>query len=234
MSLQEPPTPDSQSQPKVPIFNAPPLTVWACLACIAMFVAVRLGGYDLRHWILYHLAFFPGELVTLTPAKGPSAALLWPLVTYSFLHLDWLHLLLNMGFLLAFGSVVERTYGAWRFLTIYVVSAAGGALAQALGSSLLSSPMIGASGVVYGMMGAAVPIMFRAHRPGVRSGFSRGLYFVAMLMVLNIFIAWINGSGWLFGAAIAWQAHIGGFAAGLAVGFIMLFAATAGSHGSRR
>ena len=226
MSLQEPPTPDPQSQPKVPIFNAPPLTVWACLVCIILFLVVRVGGYDLRNWIFYHLAFYPGELVTLAPAKGVSAALLWPLFTYSLLHLDWLHLLINMGFLLAFGSLVERAYGHWRFMAIYIAAAVGGALAQAVGSSLLSSPMIGASGVVYGMMGAAVPVIFRARRPGVRGGFNRGLTFVAVLMILNIFIAWINGSGWLFGAAIAWQAHIGGFAAGLVLGFIMLFAAT--------
>ena len=226
MSLQDPPTPDPQSQPKVPIFNAPPLTVWACLACIVMFLAVRLGGYDLRHWVLYHLAFFPGELVTLAPSKGPTAALLWPMVTYSFLHLDWLHLLLNMGFLLAFGSVAERAYGRWRYVALYIATAVAGALAQAWGSSLLSSPMIGASAVVYGMMGAAVPIIFHTSHPGVRGGLNRGFTFVAVLMVLNIFIAWINGSGWLFGAAIAWQAHIGGFAAGLVLGFVMLFTAT--------
>ena len=226
MSLQEPPGPKPIDPPRVPVFNAPPLTLWACLACIVIFLAARLGGYDLRHWVIYHLAFFPGELVALAPAKGLSAPLLWPMVTYSFLHLDWLHLALNVGFLLAFGSVVERAYGRWRFIAIYIAAAVGGALAQAWGSHLLSSPMIGASGVVYGMMGAAVPIIFRARRPGARGGFNRGLYFVAVLMVLNIVIAWINGSGWLFGAAIAWQAHIGGFAAGLALGFLMILAAT--------
>lgn len=231
MSMRQPPESEQPQRPKVPIFNSPPLTSWACGLNILAFLAVRLAGQDLKIWVLYHLAFFPGEILTLSQAKGLSAVLLWPLVTYSFLHLDWLHLLLNVGFLLAFGSVVERAYGRWRFLAIYISAAVGGALAQAWGSSLDSGPMIGSSAVVYGMMGAAVLIIFRARRPGAQGGFNRGFTFVAVLMILNVVIAWINGDGRLLGAAIAWQAHIGGFAAGLALGLIFILVAT--SRGGR-
>ena len=225
------PPPAPQGPPgsgRVPIFNAPPGTLWACGLLIAIFVVVRFAPTSLQFWAFKSLAFSPSSLLAATETGQLSAAVALRLVTYSLLHLDWLHLLVNVGFLLAFGSLVERIYGLWIFLLLFGLTAICGALAQTWASFADAGPMIGASAAVYGMLGAAIPAMFRTGRRGL----SRGLSFIAALMAINLLIAWLNDEGRLLGAPIAWQAHIGGFVAGLA--FSLVVAAFTGGGPKRR
>ena len=120
------------------------------------------------------------------------------------------------------GSFVERIVGPWRFLLLFVLAAAAGALAH-----LASNPvgegglMIGASGAVYGYLGAAVPFLFARPRTAAGEGFGRGLNFVVVVMLLNIGFAWANNAWDLLGEKIAWQAHIGGFVVGLLFGALV-------------
>ncbi len=147
---------------RVPIFNAPPGTVWACGLLIAFFLVVRFAPTSFQFWAFKSFAFLPGELRVAMETGQWSVGLTWRLVSYSLLHLDWMHLLVNVGFLLAFGSLVERVYGLWVFLLLFGLTAICGALAQAWASAPESAPIIGASGAVYGMLGAIIPPMFRA------------------------------------------------------------------------
>jgi membrane associated rhomboid family serine protease len=139
------------------------------------------------------------------------------LIGHAFLHFDWLHLILNVGFLLAFGSVVERHFGLFWFLLLFAATAAAGALLQYSVDPLSPIHMIGASGAVYGMMGGAIPALLSS-RGNWRLG--NAMTFIAVMMVLNLAIGLINDDGILFGAAIAWQAHIGGFVTGLVLCYL--------------
>jgi membrane associated rhomboid family serine protease len=200
-----------------PAFNVPPATLWAVLFLAGVFAGLRLGPKAWSPWMLDHLAFSTRNFAQALDT-GPLLAGLAPLVTHSFIHIDPLHLLLNLGFLVAFGSFVERSYGMAWFIVVFLAAAAVGALTQYAVSSQ-ESVMIGASGGVYGLMGAYVPVLSL-----LRSGnrWRGGLGFIAVILVLNLVLGPLSALGDMFGAPIAWQAHIGGFVLGLGAGFALL------------
>jgi membrane associated rhomboid family serine protease len=168
----------------------------------------------------------------------------WTLLTYAFLHGGWLHLGLNSVWLLAFGSAVARRFGTARFLGLFAVTAIAGALAHLATHGEDVVPMVGASAAVSGCMAAAIRFVFQ---PGAPLGVFRlddevayrlpALRLQEVLMdrrVVSFLLVWFGlnlltglaGSGLGLGDAnIAWQAHIGGFLAGL-----FLFPLFDGSH----
>jgi len=132
----------------------------------------------------------------------------WRLITSAFVHSTsfYLHVLLNMYTLLVFGQILERMIGASRFLALYLISA----LAGSVGVLLLAPPMtavVGASGAIFGLMGAFLVI----HRHV--GGNPTQLFF---LIAINVVI------GFLPGLNISWQAHLGGLAVGLVVGLVFV------------
>jgi membrane associated rhomboid family serine protease len=140
------------------------------------------------------------------------------LVTYAFLHADWLHLLTNMLVLWVFGDNIEDALGHWKYLFFYLACAVLAALAH-LGFNLDDNgPLIGASGAVAGVMGAYI-LLFPHARIVV-------LARIVWLVPLPVPAFWMLGF-WiatqffyvLIGSdePVAWWAHIGGFAAGLAL-----------------
>ena len=220
----DPPLPDPTGRPagRVPIFNAPPGTLWTAAALVVMFLAIRFGPHQFAREAFDLLAFTPLSLrAYLAADQGGLPGVLIPLVGHSLLHIDWLHLVLNAGFLLAFGTVVERCFGTPWFLAIFAITAAAGALFQFAVEPASPIPMIGASGAVYGMMGGAVPALLSG-RGQRRWRMGNALTFIGVMMVINLAIGLLNGDGRLLGAAIAWQAHIGGFLAGLAICALLL------------
>lgn len=158
----------------------------------------------------------------------------WTALSYALLHGSWSHVLLNGVWLAAFGTPVARRCGPARFLAIVAVSALGGALAHALVHPLSVLPMIGASAAVSGLTAAAATFVFspeRSRRSGIGPAPDAYAYprqSLAQLLrnrgAATFIIAWF-GSNFLFGfaaqplgivdSAIAWDAHIGGFLAGL-------------------
>ncbi len=201
-------SPPSSSSGNPPAFNVPPVTLWCCLFLLGVFLGLRFGPPHWADWMFEHLAFSTRKFGEALAEGPPGPRALFPLVGHSLLHLDWLHFTVNAGLLLAFGSVIERRFGRFAFLSIYLLAAMAGALSQYLVTLGRDAVMIGASGAVYGMMGAAVPLLF-ARRP------RRAVAFIAVIMLVNLAIGLLSGFYDLFGAAIAWQAHVGGFLAGL-------------------
>lgn len=141
--------------------------------------------------------------------------------SYAFLHGDIIHLLMNMAFLLAFGTGVERRIGTGRFLLLYFACA----LLAVVGTmalywiTLRPVLVIGASGAVSGMFGAATHFIFRRRpeppfgRPTARRVTPAAVYVLAFI-VLNLVIGY-TGFDTLDGLrAVAWEAHIAGFFAG--------------------
>ena len=158
----------------------------------------------------------------------------WTFVTYALIHGSLTHLVINAVWLLAFGSAVARRFGAWRFLLFFAVTAAAGAAMHLATHDYERAPMIGASAAISGFMAAAIRFVFQGggplgmwtrqepqayHVPAapLRAALSdpRILAFLAAWFGLNILLG--LGSLSLAGEdqRVAWQAHIGGFLAGL-------------------
>src|SRR5438270_6810928 len=85
-------------------------------------------------------------------AEGRAA--LVTLLTSTFLHAGWLHLLSNLLYLAVFGPAVERRLGSLKFGLVYLGSALGGSLAHLFTQPLSSQPAVGASGAVAGVIAA--------------------------------------------------------------------------------
>jgi membrane associated rhomboid family serine protease len=164
---------------------------------------------------------------------GGIAADAWTFVTYALIHADISHLLFNAIWLLAFGSPVARRFGSLRFLTFMAVTAAAGAAAHLLTHFGEKELMIGASAAISGAMAAAIRFVFQRGGPlGLLSDRADGYRVPAAPLlialrdrrVLAFLLVWFGvnllfGVGWFsmpgVENAIAWEAHVGGFVAGL-------------------
>ena len=130
----------------------------------------------------------------------------WRLISHAFLHGGLLHLGFNTIVMIWIGPALEMALGSLRFSVLYVVSATGGAVAVALVNSPLQ-PVLGGSGALFGMMGAAVALHLRSSRHMMSAFDQRGPRTLLMLIGLNL----------LFGLLvpnISNSAHIGGLIAG--------------------
>jgi len=146
----------------------------------------------------------------------PPAASEWltPL-SYQFLHADLLHLGVNMGFLMAFGTVVERRLGAGRFLALFLVTGALGAFGMLPTFAAAPEPtlVIGASGSISGLFGALVRFAF-ADRPPPGRLLSPAALAALSFFAINLLIGFTGLSGSDTVRGVAWEVHLGGFIAG--------------------
>jgi uncharacterized protein len=177
------------------------------------------GGWALNPvflLIVINFVFFVASLVNtdIVPRLGLVPLLFteqpWTILTAMFLHADFWHLFGNMITLYFFGTFLARLIGNnWFILLYFVGGLVGNALYLWLGEPL--SLALGASGAIYAVAGALVVMMPRLP---VR------LYFVLpvplWVVVLVFFVIW-SIPGVIPG--VAWQAHLGGLAVGLAAGF---------------
>jgi membrane associated rhomboid family serine protease len=212
--------------PRQPIFNIPGVIV----GLVALFAAahalrVEWASPDQSAAWIAEYALIPARyshtflaMARIDPGAWWQQAL--PFVTYMGLHNDWTHLAINCLFLLAFGPVVARRFGAGLFLAFFIVCGVAGAatyLALNWGSP---DPVIGASGAISGLMAAGLRLLPtinpHAREPAILPVFSRQTFLVSLVwMGMNV-IAGVTGMG-AGGetALIAWQAHLGGFVAGM-------------------
>ena len=146
----------------------------------------------------------------------------WRLLTSAFLHspASILHLLFNMYALYVLGPTLEGFLGRARFIALYLIGAlggsigvlavselwivTGGAIVEATGGFLRPALSLGASGAVFALMGAYLPL-----RKAI------GVDFTQLLIVLgiNVVIGFVASN-------IAWEAHLGGLATGAAIGWV--------------
>jgi len=99
------------------------------------------------------------------PDNGQLDGEFWRIATYSFLHFNWLHLLLNVGLLFWIGRIVEEQIGAGRGALIYFVSVLCSAAIILLVHNWhpKEGATVGASGGLFGLLGAALIISCRQH-----------------------------------------------------------------------
>jgi membrane associated rhomboid family serine protease len=233
----------SESQPVLPPDppREPILTLPGALtAYVALIAAIHLRVLlppELENWTVDVFGFIPkrydSTLLDIT-FPGGAGAKVWTFITYSLLHANLSHIGFNVLWLLPFGSALARRFGAIRFFLFMAVTAAAGALAHLLTHEHAIAPMIGASASVSGTMAAAIRFAFVQ---GSFLSFSRGdadaaakvpalslaralrngrvLGFLAVWFGVNIIFGVGSIAIGADGASVAWQAHIGGFLAGL-------------------
>jgi len=118
----------------------------------------------------------------------------WRLITAGFLHAGMFHLLFNMFALYVLGTLLEPAVGRFRFALIYFVSL----LAGSFGALLLepNSPTVGASGAIFGLMGAAVIVMRNRGLSPMESGLG---FWILLNLIITFTVPNISIGGHLGG-----------------------------------
>lgn len=221
---------DNQRQP---IFLLPGIVTILAGLMIAIHLAEtivlnEMSRLDLSIWF----GFLPLRLLSPEAFPGGYWPLLWTPFTHAFLHASFEHLALNVLWLAIFATPVARRYGAVSLLILFLATSAAGALAFAATTLPEVSLLIGASGGVAGLTGAAIrfmfqPVLYAVHpETGERMLLGRRLASIREVLLSpparNFAFFWIviNAAVPLLplftGAevSVAWQAHLGGFFAG--------------------
>jgi membrane associated rhomboid family serine protease len=215
-----------------PIFNVPGVVV-GLLASFALVHLVLWGllPADDSDWLVVALAFIPARVAGVTAdVPGGSVAIFTAFVTHQFVHGNLPHLIINSAWLLAFGSPIARRTDALRFLAFFLLCGVAGALAYLAFNGTARILVVGASGAISGLMGAAIRFVFASMREGGvgLANVSRArlmslgatlrdrrlLMVIGGWTVLNVLLAQ-GAAGLTEAAGIAWEAHLGGFYAGL-------------------
>ena len=182
-------------------------TLALAIILIAVFVLeVALGAAGSER------ALIPlGALLT----RGWSSADWWRILTFSFLHFNALHLALNTAGLLWLGGLVERRIGTRRFAAIF----AGGAVASGSAGMLLGPLLpttgvaVGASGAVFGLLAAALVLVFRRETTPGRGGDRRLRTPLVIGLAIGVAISLVPG--------VSLAGHLGGFAGGALMATIL-------------
>ena len=165
--------------------SSAPVVTWSIIGlCIAIYLLQLVSGGAVTNALFYH--------PVLTEYQP------WRMLTSLFVHSEqsFLHIIFNMYSLLIFGPILERALGRWRFLALYLLSGLGGSVAVLLIDPRIG--VVGASGAIFGLLGAFFVIQRRLGGNSLQLMIVIGLNLVIGFVIPNI----------------AWQAHIGGLVAG--------------------
>jgi membrane associated rhomboid family serine protease len=196
----------------------------------AVWVALLASGGttgQLYRWLVLRtqgICFIPGASEDASGLSCPHGGTLypgvvdgayWQVVTSMFSHTAVWHIGFNMLALWILGPQLELAIGRLRFLALYFISGlAGSAMVLWFGPEYSLGGTLGASGAIFGLMGALCVMAFKV------GGDVRG---ILVWIGINFFLTFTLGN-------ISWQGHLGGFIAGTAVGAILVFS----PRGARR
>ncbi|KKB10361.1 rhomboid family intramembrane serine protease [Devosia chinhatensis] len=234
MSEQDQPPGVPGSPAREPVFLLPSAVAALAGLIVAIHLASTLvlneeGQIELLFWF----AFQPYRIVLMGEDPSFGLPLLWSPFSHALLHAGWDHVLFNVAWLVIFATPVARRYGAGAMVALFLVSSAAGAAFFAATTLYQGIYLLGASGGVAGLTGAAIRFMFQPVLMGrnpetgepvvlgrrlasVGEVFTnpRSRYFALIWLVLNAAVPLVpvlTGQD----LNIAWQAHLGGFFAGL-------------------
>lgn len=184
---------------KIGQLEAPATTVLMGL-CFANFLFMAFWGREVPLGLLG-----PGPSPAAIVAAGGIMGVLgptlepWRMLSAVFVHLGVLHLVMNMSALAWLGRAIEGSLGSWRMIAIFVISGLAGFYLSCLYYGPTSPPTAGASGAIFGLVGAQLAEMRRARDPRLREVFLQYLaYAVAFALMMRV-----NNA-----------AHLGGFVVG--------------------
>lgn len=217
--------PEPMPARREPLFNLPGVVSAIIVLCVAIHLT-RLYVLDetQNQAVIVYGAFFPIRY------SGQYVIDIWTFTspfTSSLLHAGWMHLIINMIWLAAFGSPLANRLGIVRFVLFWCFTVAVSLLFHFLSRPQDIIPVVGASGAISGMMGAAARFGFRTDRRGDKPNFvgqpltllqtlqtRQVLIFLGVWLAINFAAgAGLDVSG--SDGSIAWEAHIGGMVAGL-------------------
>jgi len=167
-------------------------------------------------WLTQTISFLPSltQALWYAPAYSlPQAFEPWRMLTSVFTHSPsfFLHILLNMYTLWLFGRQLEQFLGRGRYLSLFLISGFSGSLFVMLWTyaepQALLVPVVGASGAIFGLLGAFL-IIGRQMGGNMRT--------LLILLAINLAI------GFLPGASISWQAHVGGLITGTLIALVFM------------
>jgi membrane associated rhomboid family serine protease len=173
--------------------DSPVVTYGIIALCVVIFIAELLTGST--GGVVFQDLVYYGPYTATQP---------WRIVTSLFVHLSILHILFNMYSVFVFGPMLERMLGRARFAALFLLSGIGGSVAVLLISP--ATPVAGASGAIFGLLGAYFVIQRHLGGNNVQLLIVIGLNLVISFVIPNI----------------AWQAHIGGLIVGALVGLIFV------------
>ncbi len=163
---------------------------------------------------------FINENFILFPHKFLAGEQLWTILSSGFLHGGVGHLLGNLYFLYIFGDNVEDHLGRRRFITVYLLAVLFSSFSYVVVRSGSEVGVVGASGAIAALMGAYIMIFpkiklyFTVFFVPVRLGVT---WYLSFWLLFNVVMMFVGGGG------VAWAAHVGGFAFGLAAGYFLRF-----------
>ncbi|MCI1831935.1 MAG: rhomboid family intramembrane serine protease [Bifidobacterium sp.] len=183
--------------------NGGPVVTWSIIiACVAVWLVEML--LRLLSPALFSSVVSQGMFIPATAIIRP-----WTWLTSMFLHApNVLHVFFNMMALWAVGPVLERIFGHWRFLALYMISGFGGAVGLVLWARFTGTwvmAVYGASGALFGLF-AALLLVYRRVGADIRS--------MLVWMAINFALPVVMPN-------IAWQAHVGGFIVGGALTWLL-------------
>ncbi len=218
---------------RTPAINLPPAVLWLAALFIGVHLLRQVLTPEQERWLLLAFSFIPVRYAEIGNAlPGGVAARIWSPVTYAFLHGDVAHLVVNVLWMAIFGGALARRFGSVRFLLMSLVATIAGAAAHYIVHPMDGAIVVGASGAVSGMMAATACFAFApggplaggrtaaAYRqpaePIVRALLNpRAAAFIIIWFAINLLFGLTGGLGADLAGRIAWEAHIGGFLAGL-------------------
>jgi membrane associated rhomboid family serine protease len=216
-----------------PILNVPRVVTISAAAMIAMQLVLNVLPPEPSLKVFLSLAMIPDRYTgAATELPGGYVSAVTSFITYMAVHGGWLHLVVNVLWMLAFGTAVARRVSTAGFFQFSILCGIAGALTHLFLHWGETFPMVGASAAISGQMAAVLRFIFSARggQHGRMPDFARvplasldetlrdgrAIGFIVFWLVLNIYFGM---SGASFGAGpdsrIAWEAHIGGFLCGL-------------------
>jgi membrane associated rhomboid family serine protease len=199
--------------------DAYPATIVVAIACVTLAVVTRMFGppEEFQELLLQH-----GLLSPALVADGDW----WRLLAAAFLHGGAVHLVFNLMMLWSLGPALEQSLGSLRFTALYVASSVFGNVAVCLLYDP-RQPVLGASGAIFGLMGAAVALNMRSGRHAFAfldfEGPRRLLGTIAINLVIGFLLPFVSNT-----------AHVGGLLAGFAVTWLWLVPPRRQATGLRR
>ena len=143
--------------------------------------------------------------------RGDKLNLAWiyGAVTSVFVHGGWLHLISNGTWIVVLSSQIYPHLRGERFVAFFVATGAAGALTHAVLNWGESQILVGASGAVFGLLGAGAYVMIRGQDGYSKPTLRDFVQYVLVMMIVNIGYAVLSEGN------VSWEAHAGGFFAGL-------------------
>lgn len=183
----------------------PPVAIRLLVALLVVQVVRAVLPHDLDAYLVYFLGF------DLFRSGAADPIWLYGALTSVFVHGDWWHLAANATWMAVLSPQIAPHLTGKRFFALFVVTGVAGALTHAAINWGQSQILIGASGAVFGLMGAGAYVLIRGEDGYSKPSTKDIVKYVVLMMVINLGYALMSGGN------ISWEAHAGGFFAGLAL-----------------